>query len=41
MTYESKTRHLLADVGLKIERVDMHMIRRMCGVSMKDRETRE
>ena len=36
MTYGSKTMLLLVDVGLKLERVDMQMIRWMCGVSMKD-----
>ena len=36
MTYGSETRPLLAYVGLKFERADMHMIRWMCGVSMKD-----
>ena len=37
----SETRPLLADVGLKFERAGMQMIRWMCGISMKDRKTRE
>ena len=39
MTYESETRLLLVDVGLKFERAEM--IRWMCGISMKDRRTSE
>ena len=31
MIYGSKTRLLLADVGLKFERAEMQMIRWMCG----------
>ena len=41
MTYGSETRPLLFDVGLKFERAEMHMIRWMCGISMKDRRTNE
>ena len=41
MTYGSKTRSLLADVGLKFERAEMQMIRWMCGISLKDRRTNE
>ena len=37
MTYRSETRPLLADVGLKLERAEMQMIRWMCGVSVKDK----
>ena len=40
-TYESETRTLLADVGLKFERAEMQMIKLMCGVSMKDRRRSE
>ena len=32
---------LLADVGLKLERAEMQLMRWMCGVSMKDRRTSE
>ena len=39
MTYESETRPLLVDVGLKFERAEMQMIRWMCSVFMKDRRT--
>ena len=39
MLYGSETRPFQADVGLKFVRADMQMIRRMCGVSMKDRKT--
>ena len=39
MTYGSETRPLLVDVELKFERAEMHMIRCMCGISMKDRRT--
>ena len=39
MTYGSETRPLLVDVGLKFERAEMHMIRWMCGISLKDRRT--
>ena len=41
MTYESDTRPLLVDVGLKFERAEMQMIRWMCCISMKDRRTNE
>ena len=41
MTYGSETRPLLAGGGLKFERGDMHIIRWMCDVSMKDRTTSE
>ena len=41
MIYGSETRPLLADVGLKLERAEMQMIRWMCGVFMKDRQTSE
>ena len=41
MIYRSETRLLLPDVGLKFERVDVQMIRWMCGVFMKDRKTNE
>ena len=41
MTYESETRPLLSDVGLKCERTEMQMIRWMGGVSLKDRRKRE
>ena len=37
MIYGNDTRLLLADVGIKFERVDMQMIRWMCGVSMKEK----
>ena len=37
----SETKAMLADVGLKFERVEMQMISWMCGVSMKDRRTSE
>ena len=40
MIYGSDTRPLLADVGLKFERAEMQIIRRMWGVSMKDRNTK-
>ena len=39
MTYGSETRPLQVDVGLTFERAEMHMIRWMCGVSMKNRRT--
>ena len=39
MTYGSEIMPLLIDVGLKLERADMQMIRWMCSVSMKDRRT--
>ena len=35
MIYGSETRSLLADVGLKFERPEMHIIRWMSGVSMR------
>ena len=41
MTYESKTRPLLADVGLKFERVEMQIIIWICGLSMNARKTSE
>ena len=41
MTYGSENRPLLADVGLKFERAEMRMIRWMCGISIKDRRTKE
>ena len=41
MIYGSETRPLLADVVLKFEREEMQIIRRMYGVSMKDRNTSE
>ena len=41
MIYGSETRPLLVDAGLKFERAEMQMIRRMCGVSMKDRRVNE
>ena len=41
MTYGSKTRPLLVDVGLKFERAEIQMIRWMCGISLKYRRTRE
>ena len=30
---------MLVDVGLKFERAEIQMIRWVCGVSMKDRQT--
>ena len=39
ITYGSETRPLL--VGLKFERAEKHMIRWMCGISLKDRRTNE
>ena len=41
MTYGSETRPLLVDVGSKFEKVEMQMIRWICGVSMKDRTSEE
>ena len=41
MTYGSKTRSLLVDVGLNSERAEMQIIRWMCRVSMNDRRTSE
>ena len=41
MIYGSETRPLLVDVGLKFERAEMHIIRWMCGISLKDRRTNE
>ena len=41
MTYGSETKPLLVDVGLKLERAEVQMIRWMCGTSMKDRRTSE
>ena len=37
----SETRPSLVDVGLKFERAEMQMIRRMCGISLKDKGTNE
>ena len=37
MTYRSETRPLLVDVGFKLQRAEMQMIRWMCGISMKDK----
>ena len=37
MIYGSETRPLLAGVGLKFERVEMQMIRWVCGVFMNDK----
>ena len=34
MTYGSNTRPLLVNVGLKLERAEMQMIKWMCGISM-------
>ena len=39
--YGSETKPLLVYVGLKFDRTEMQMIRWMCGVSMKDRNTSE
>ena len=36
-----KDMSLLADIGLKMERTEMKMIRWMCGVSLEDRRTSE
>ena len=41
MTYESETRPLLVDAGLKFERAEMQMIGWMCGISLEDRRTNE
>ena len=41
MIYGSETRPLLAEVGLKFERAEMHIIRWMCDVSTRDRRTSE
>ena len=41
MTYESVTRPLLVDVGLKFERAEEQMIGWMGGISMTDRRTSE
>ena len=41
MNYGSENRPLLAVVGLKFERAEMQMIRWMCGVSLKDRTSKE
>ena len=38
MIYGSETRPLLVDVGLKFERAEMQMSRRMCGISMKQKD---
>ena len=37
----NETRPLQVDVGLKLERAEMQMIRWMCGISLKDRRTNE
>ena len=39
MPVVSEPAGFMADVGLKFERADMQMIRWVCGVSMKDRDT--
>ena len=41
MTYGSETRPLLVDVGLKLERSEMQIIRWICDIPMKDRMTNE
>ena len=41
MTYGGENMPLLVDDRLKFERVEMQMIRWMCSVSMKDRNTSE
>ena len=41
MTYGSETRPLLIDIGLRFEKAEMQMIRRMCDISLKDRMTNE
>ena len=41
MAYGSETRPLLVDVGLKLEKAEMRMIRWMCADPMKDRRTIE
>ena len=41
ITYRGVTMPLLADMGLKLERAEMHIIRWKCDVSMKDRRTSE
>ena len=41
MIYGCETRTLLVNVGLKLERAEMQMIRWMFGISMKDRRTNE
>ena len=41
MTYGSETMSLLVDVGLKLERAEMQMIRWMYGISMEDRRIHE
>ena len=41
ITYGSETRPMLVDVGLKFERVEMQMVRWVCGVTLKDRRTSE
>ena len=41
MSYGSETMPLLVDVGLKFERAEMQMIRRMCGISLKHRTNEE
>ena len=41
MTYGGDTRPLLVDVGLNLEREEMQMIIRMCGIFMKERRTNE
>ena len=39
MVYGSETKPFIANVGVKLERAEMQMIRWMCGISMKDRRT--
>ena len=39
MTYRSESMPLLVDVGLKVQREEMQIMRWMCGISMKDRRT--
>ena len=39
MIYGSESRPLLANVGLTFERTEMHMMRWMCGVSIRERRT--
>ena len=41
MMFGNETRLLPADVGLKLERAEMQMIRWMCSVFMKYRKTSE
>ena len=41
MIYGIETMLLLSDVGLKFERAEIQIIRWMCGISMKYRNTSE